>query len=60
VKADTDKNSRYLAGLYEILKEGDITETEYRELKNTYKLRMASLAEQESTLQEQIKASIRR
>jgi DNA-directed RNA polymerase beta subunit len=58
-KADIGKNSRYLIGLYESLKEGDITETEYRELKSTYELRMASLEEQINTLQDTIKASIR-
>jgi hypothetical protein len=60
VKSDTDKNSRYLIGLYESLKLGDITETEFRELKSTYELRMASLAEQETNLQDLIKSSIRK
>jgi DNA-directed RNA polymerase beta subunit len=59
-KADIGKNSRYLIGLYESLKEGDITETEYRELKSTYELRMVSLEEQISTLQDTIKTSIRK
>jgi hypothetical protein len=59
-KTDIGKNSRYLIGLYESLKGGDITETEYRELKSTYELRMASLEEQINTLQDTIKASIRK
>ena len=60
VKTDTDKNSRFLKGLYESLVLGDISETEYRELKGTYELRMTSLAGQETSLQEKIKTSIRK
>ena len=60
VKSDADKNSRYLKGLYESLKLGDISETEYRELKSTYELRMASLAEQEIALREKIQSSVQK
>jgi len=60
VKSDADKNSRYLKGLYESLKLGDISETEYRELKSTYELRTASLAEQEIALREKIQNSVQK
>jgi len=60
IKAATEKNRHYLIGLYENLKLDVISETEYRELKSTYELRMATLAEQETSLQEKIKTSIRK
>jgi hypothetical protein len=59
-KADAEKNSRFLKGLYESLKLGDISETEYRELKSTYELRVTSLAEQENALKVKIQDSIQR
>jgi DNA invertase Pin-like site-specific DNA recombinase len=59
-KADAEKNSRFLKGLYESLKLGDIFETEYRELKSTYELRVTSLAEQENALKMKIQDSIQR
>ena len=60
VKADAEKNRRYLIGLYESLKLGDITETEYRELKSTYEARVAAFTERETTLRGQIQASIQK
>ena len=60
VKSDAEKNRRYLVGLYESLKLGDITETEYRELKNTYETRVADFADKEITLREQIQSSTQR
>ena len=58
VKSDIEKNSRFLKGLYESLVLGDISEAEYRELKNTYETKMASLAEQESLLRGKILDSL--
>jgi len=58
VKSDIEKNSRFLKGLYESLVLGDISEAEYRELKNTYEIKMASLAEQESLLRGKILDSL--
>ena len=57
VKSDVEKNLRYLVWLYESLKLGDITETEYRELKSTYETRVANFADKEITLREQIQSS---
>ena len=58
VKADTERNKRFLIGLYESMTLGDISGTEYRELKSTYESRMASLAASESNLREKMHNSI--
>jgi DNA invertase Pin-like site-specific DNA recombinase len=60
VKADIEKNSRYFKGLYESLVLGDITDTEYRELKSTYETKAASLTEQEKLLREKILAAVKK
>jgi predicted Zn-dependent protease len=58
-KAETDKNSRFLKGLYESLVLGDISNDEYRELKSTYESKMAFLTEQEAILRKTILNSLR-
>jgi DNA invertase Pin-like site-specific DNA recombinase len=58
IKAETEKNSRFLKGLYESRVLGDISDDEYRELKSTYESRMAFLTEQETVLREMILNSL--
>ena len=60
VKADAEKNRRYLVGLYESLKLEDISETEYRELKSTYETRVANFVERETVLRKQLQASTKK
>jgi hypothetical protein len=52
VQAELDRNGRFLKGLYESLVSGDITDNEYREMKQTYETRIAELSERERQMRE--------
>lgn len=53
VKADLEKNSRFLQGLYESLILGDIQVGEYKDMKAAYETRIASLVEKEKRLRQE-------
>jgi len=50
IRAELERNAGFLKGLYESFVTGDITDSEYKELKTGYESRIASLAEQEKRL----------
>jgi len=52
VQTEIDRNSGFLKGLYENLFTGIITESEYREMKQSYEDRISALAEKERQLRE--------
>ena len=52
IQSEIDKNTRYLKGLYESLMEGDITNTEYKEMKQSYETKIADLTEKARDLRE--------
>ena len=58
VKTELDKNQVFLKGLYESLVLGDITDTEYRELKEGYETKIASLRRREKQLRDNAHRSI--
>jgi hypothetical protein len=55
VKSELDKNKRFLIGLYESLVLGDITESEYKEMKGAYETKISQLSAQETELQRVIR-----
>ena len=52
IKSLLNQNQMFLKGLYESLALGDITECEYKEMKNGYKAKIASLTNQANQLRE--------
>jgi len=50
LQSEISKNSNFLKGLYESLMEGDITNSEYKELKAGYESKIAELSEKEAQL----------
>ena len=50
IKTDIDKNKGFLKGLYESLVLGDISDSEYKDMKRSYELKISSLTEQEKEL----------
>jgi hypothetical protein len=52
VQAELDRNSNFLKGLYESLISGDITDGEYREMKQSYEDKLTVLRERERNLRE--------
>lgn len=52
VQAELGRNSHFLKGLYESLICGDITDTEYKDMKQSYGAKIASLTERERKLRE--------
>jgi hypothetical protein len=52
VQAELDRNGNFLKGLYESLVSGDITDSEYREMKQSYEDKIAALRERERKLRE--------
>ena len=59
VKAELEKNTRFLKGLYESLLLGDITDSEYKDMKADYETKIASLTVHEKQLRESGYARIR-
>jgi len=51
-----DNNQRYLKGLYESLMSGDISDTEYKDMKEAYETKIATLSTQINHLRENIHA----
>ena len=60
VQADIRKNSHYLEGLYESLVTGDLTDSEFREMKEAYETKIAALTKKEKDLRNEIHNSIRK
>jgi hypothetical protein len=54
VQSEFDRNKRFLEGLYESLVSGDISDSEYKDMKSTYEVKIASLTEQIKQLREEI------
>jgi hypothetical protein len=54
-KQELDRTSGFLKGLYESLIEGDITNTEYAEMKQSYESRIATLNERANQLRGEIR-----
>jgi hypothetical protein len=52
VRSELDKNNRFLKGLYESLILGDITDSEYKELKKGYETKITTLTAREMQLRE--------
>ena len=52
VRLELDKNRRFLKGLYESLVLGDVTDSEYKEMKAGYQAKISSLAEREKQLRD--------
>lgn len=52
VRSELDKNQRFLKGLYESLVLGDITDSEYKEMKASYQAKVLSLTEREKQLRD--------
>jgi hypothetical protein len=51
---DFDRNSRFLKGLYESLVQGDISDSEYKDMKGDYETKIAALAVQIKYLRESV------
>jgi DNA invertase Pin-like site-specific DNA recombinase/ferredoxin-like protein FixX len=54
VQFDLDRNSRFLKGLYESLVQGDISESEYKDMKQDYETKIAALTARVKFLRESI------
>jgi DNA invertase Pin-like site-specific DNA recombinase len=52
VQVELDRNGNFLKGLYESLIAGDITDSEYREMKQSYEDKISALRERERKLRE--------
>ena len=59
VQRELGKNKHYLIGLYESLMSGDITDTEYKDMKAAYEGKIAYLTEHEKQLREADQRRIR-
>jgi len=55
IKSEINRNSRFLTGLYESLVLGDITESEYKDMKGAYETKISQLSSQENELQRAIR-----
>jgi DNA invertase Pin-like site-specific DNA recombinase len=53
-KSELDKNNRFLAGLYQSLVDGDISDAEYKDMKGAYETRITSLTDQVMRLQDAV------
>jgi DNA invertase Pin-like site-specific DNA recombinase len=54
VRYELDKNKQYFAGLYQSLMDGDISDTEYKDMKAAYEVKITSLTGRVKGLQETI------
>jgi DNA invertase Pin-like site-specific DNA recombinase len=52
IQTETQRSERYLKGIYESLISGDLTDTEYREMKKSYEAKIAALTARERALRE--------
>jgi DNA invertase Pin-like site-specific DNA recombinase len=59
-KQELDRTGGFLKGLYESLVSGDITQSEYADMKSAYETKIAALTERERQLRDEIRESFLR